>query len=363
MQAELFKNPRNPWLDGHGAESDIVLSSRIRLARNFKALPFPNRADLAELGAVETRVQAAIVDLEQVFDTHFDVIGLERLNSLERKALLAKRLISAEHMAKTENRSLVISEDTGISIMVNEEDHLRIQCMASGFDLDTLLTRVNMADDVFEAREEIAFDEDMGYLTSCPTNLGTGLRASVILHLPGLVFTRQLGKIINASTQLGLAVRGLYGEGSEARGNLFQISNQLTLGYTEQEIITNLKTAVKEIIIQERAARSAIYKNSPDVVENRVWRSYGVLKYARAVGGNEALALFSEVRLGIELGIINDMPANSLNELVIATRNGFLQNQAGSSNLSPLEMDKMRANVIRDTLERAAVTAKGEKAE
>lgn len=355
MQDNLFKSPLTPWLDGHGTDSDIVLSSRVRLARNFQALPFPNRADMTELAEIAERVRTAVNDLEQVFDEKFDVVNLDRLNSLERRALLAKHLISANHIARTENRSLVISEDECISIMVNEEDHLRIQCMASGFELSSLLEKVNKADDVFEARETIAFDEDMGYLTSCPTNLGTGLRASVMLHLPGLVFTRQINKIINVSTQLGLAVRGLYGEGSEARGNIFQISNQLTLGFSEQEIITNLKTAVREILVQERAARQALYKNSSDVVENRVWRSFGVLKYARTVSGNEALALLSEVRLGIDLGIISDVPAKIFNELVVGTRSGFLQNQAGSSNLSPMEMDKMRAKTIREVLNRDIV--------
>jgi len=342
------------WLDGNGKESDIVLSSRIRLARNFKRIPFPNRADLGQLAAVQTKVQDAIPDLETAFDTKFNIVHIDRLNSLERRALLAKHLVSAHHIAKIENRSLLFSEDECISIMVNEEDHLRIQCITAGFELDSLLAMVNTADDVFEAREEIAFDEDMGYLTSCPTNLGTGIRASVMVHLPGLVFTRQIGKIMQVSTQLGLAVRGLYGEGSEAKGNIFQISNQLTLGFTEQEIIDKLKTAVREILVQERAARQVLYKNAADVVENRVWRSFGVLKYACAVSGNEALALLSEVRLGIDLGVIKKVPATVFNELIVATRSGFLQNRRGSNNLSPMEIDKLRAKEIRDVLRRYA---------
>lgn len=353
-QEPLFIEPLTLWMNGSGLESDIVLSSRVRLARNLSEIPFPNRADLNQLAKVKNKVQSLLPELEEATGKRFSQVDIDALNSLERNVLIEKHLISHNHIAKPENRSLVISEDTKISIMVNEEDHLRIQCMVAGLELDKTLYMANRIDDVFEATLDIAFDEEMGYLTSCPTNLGTGLRASVMMHLPGLVFTRQINKIINVSTQLGLAVRGLYGEGSEVSGNIFQISNQLTLGFSEQEIIDNLTSAVLEIITHERAARQALYAQSADILENKVWRSYGILKYARAISSTESLELLSAVRMGIDLKVIDEVPAVCFNELLVASRPNYLQNLKDNNNLSQIEIDKERATLIRESLGRKA---------
>ncbi len=350
MNKELLLMPNSSWMDGSGNESDIVLSSRVRLARNLVRIPFPNRADIAQLAAVERKVVELLSDIETVTGKACDFIELDQLTSLERNVLIEKHLISNNHVENPENRALLLSEDTKVSLMVNEEDHLRIQCMVSGFDLVEPFRLATQIDDVIESKLDLAFNEQIGYLTSCPTNLGTGIRASVMMHLPGLVFTRQINKIINASTQLGLAVRGLYGEGTDVIGNIFQISNQLTMGFSEKEIIENLSSAVMEILTHERAARKALYSQSPDSMSDKVWRSFGILKYARSIAASEALGLLSEIRMGIDLGIIQNVPAEVFNELLVSTRPNFLQNKKEHANLSQSEINRERASVIRAVL-------------
>lgn len=344
---ELFTNPQVTWLNGEGAEGDIVLSSRIRLARNFRDIPFPNRADLAQLASVKTMVQGILPDLEGVMDCGCRCISLDTLGKLEKNVLIEKHLISKNHIKNPVHRVALISEDLKVSIMVNEEDHLRLQCMVPGLDLQTPLDLASKLDDMIEKKLDIAFNEKMGYLTSCPTNLGTGLRASVMLHLPGLVFTQQIGKIINISPQLGLAVRGLFGEGTEFTGNIFQISNQLTLGFSESELIANLTGTVREIITHERAARKALMAYPKDRVVDDVWRSFGILRYARSISDQEVLALLSKVRLGIDLGIIEEMQAQIFNELLVAGQTNYLQNLQENENMSQNEIDKKRADIIR----------------
>lgn len=350
MNKDLLVMSESQWMDGSGKESDIVLSSRVRLARNLVQIPFPNRADIAQLASVEAKVAELMPLIEEATGKAYDFIELDKLSSLERNVLIEKHLISNNHVEHPENRALLLSNDTKVSLMMNEEDHLRIQCMVSGFDLVEPFSLASQIDDVIESKLDLAFHEQIGYLTSCPTNLGTGLRASVMMHLPGLVFTRQISKIINASTQLGLAVRGLYGEGTDVIGNIFQISNQLTMGFSEDEIIENLSSAVMEILTHERAARKALYAQSPDSMSDRVWRSFGILKYARSMSASEALALLSEVRMGIDLGIIEHVPARIFNELLVSTRPNYLQNIKENDNLSQTEINRERAEVIRQVL-------------
>lgn len=236
--------------------------------------------------------------------------------------------------------------------MVNEDDHLRIQCMASGLDLNTPLAKAFAIDDAIEAYLNIAFDEKMGYLTACPTNLGTGLRASVLLHLPALVMTQQLSKIVNISPQLGLAIRNFFGE--DNAGNIFQIDNQLTLGFKEQELIDNLNSTVTEIISHEREARKALLNYSPDKLANRVWRSFGILKYARFISENEMLDLVSKVRLGVDLDIIDETKPELLNILLFASQKNYIQNLQQNENMTPQEIDKQRAHIIRKILQELA---------
>lgn len=350
---ELFVDPHVSWLQGSGEEGDIVLSSRIRVARNFREIPFPNRADLAQLAKVKALVETVLPDLEQVMDCSLEYICLDELTALEKNVLLEKHLVSKNQIKNPAHRVVLISDDLKVSIMVNEEDHLRLQCMVSGLDLKTPLQLASQLDDIIEKKLDIAFNEKMGYLTSCPTNLGTGLRASVMLHLPGLVFTQQIGKIINISPQLGLAVRGLFGEGTEFTGNIFQISNQLTLGFSERELIENLTGTVKEIITHERAARKALLSYPKDQVADDVWRSFGILRYARSVADQEFLSLLSKVRLGIDLGIIQKVDAGMFNELLVAGQTNYLQNLQENENMSQNEIDKKRAEIIRTVLEKS----------
>jgi protein arginine kinase len=333
---------------GGGLDGDIVLSSSIRLARNLKGVPFPNRATEEQLAGVVDELRKSINLLGP--NGKYMLIDMEKLSPLERHVLVEKHIISPNYAQQPENRALIISDDAGISIMVNEEDHLRIQSMTPGLSLDEAFTMADNADDALEAKHDFAFNEQMGYLTSCPTNLGTGLRASVMMHLPALVLTGQINVIVNAATQLGLAVRGLYGEGSEAVGNVFQISNQQTLGYTEQEIIANVSSVVRQFVDQERAARKVLLSQSQDVLADRVWRAYGILSYARSISGKEALSMLSEVRLGIDLGMIDKVPAMVFNELLVTTRPNFLQKMTGKNALDPANRDKLRAQVIREKL-------------
>ncbi len=358
MAAEkLFTDPHVFWLNGTGTQADIVLSSRIRLARNFNDIPFPNRANLPQLAKVKELVGQVLPDIEATTGLHYQSIGIDELTKLEKNVLIEKHLISRNHINSPEERSVLISEDSRVSIMVNEEDHLRLQCMVSGLDLKTPLALAMSLDDVIESSLSIAFDEKMGYLTSCPTNLGTGLRASVMLHLPGLVFTQQIGKIINISPQLGLAVRGLYGEGTEFTGNIFQISNQLTLGFTEEGMIDNLTGTVHEIITHEKAARESLLNSSRDKVVDSVWRAFGILRYARSVTEKEVLILLSKMRLGVDLGVINEVNPQVFNELLVASQTNYLRNLQENENMSQSEIDKKRAEIIRTAILKFAVGA------
>lgn len=346
----LLDQPLNPWMSGKGTDGDIVLSTRIRLARNLEGIPFPNRATSSQLASVTEQVRKSLNDLTQVDEHRYMFIEMEKLSLLERNILVEKHIVSPNHIQDPANRALVVRDDAGVSIMVNEEDHLRIQCLMSGLDLAGAAVLADKVDDALESKMNFAFKEELGYLTACPTNLGTGLRASIMAHLPALVITRQMNRIINAATQLGLAVRGLYGEGSEAYGNIFQISNQLTLGKSEQEIIDNLQSVVQQIVGHEKAARNLLAGESQEGLADRAWRAFGVLSYARSLSGQEALTMLSEVRLGIDLKIIEGVSAEVFNELLVMTRPNFLQKLAGGAELDAGDRDRLRAQIIRDKL-------------
>ena len=347
---ELLEQPLNSWMMGGGQEGDIVLSSRIRLARNLEGIPFPNRADTSQLATVIDEMRKSVEDVKAVDGHDYVFVDLEKLPALERYVLVEKHITSPNHVQQPENRALLVRDDAVVSIMMNEEDHLRIQCLMPGLNLVDALVVANQLDDALESKYNFGFNEQMGYLTACPTNLGTGLRASVMVHLPALAMTRQIDRIVNAATQLGLAVRGLYGEGTEATGNIFQISNQLTLGHTEQEIIDNLYSVVKQIVDHERNARSVLLGQTGETLADRVWRAYGVLRYARKISSQEALSMLSEVRLGVDLDIIKEVPTSIFNELLVLTRPNFLRKLAGNAQNEPAERDALRALIIREKL-------------
>ncbi len=346
---KFIEDALSEWMKGKGPENDVVISSRIRLARNLRSEPFPMLSTNLQSKEVLDQVLAAIHDQDMDHLGPLEPIHLDDLNELEKRVLVEKHLISPNLANESRNGAVILSENESISIMVNEEDHLRIQCLYPGFQIKEAWELANDIDDHFECQLNYAFDEKRGFLTSCPTNVGTGLRASVMMHLPALVLTHQINRILSAISQVGLAVRGLYGEGSEAIGNVFQISNQITLGQSEAEIIDNLFSVAKQIVEHERAAREKLMFESKMEITDRVKRSYGILSHAAIMDSKEAAQRLSDVRLGIDLGLIEDVSANVMNELMVMTQPGFLQQYSGEK-LTADERDIRRAGMIRERL-------------
>ncbi|TCS81581.1 protein arginine kinase [Tepidibacillus fermentans] len=349
MGLDRFVNQAiSEWMKGNGPESDIVISSRVRLARNLKNYPFPTLATDSQAISVVEEVRKALDQREMKNISHFELIQLEDMTELQKRVLVEKHLISPNLAQDSRKGAVVLSENESISIMVNEEDHLRIQCLYPGLQIYDAWKMASRIDDIFEAELDYAFDEKRGYLTSCPTNVGTGIRASVMVHLPALVISGQINRIISAITQVGLTVRGIYGEGSEALGNIFQISNQITLGQSEEDIIENLYGVVKQIIDHEKQARSLLLRDSRIQIEDRVGRAYGTLLHAKIIDSKEAMGRLSDVRLGIDLKMIDSISPNIFNELMVLIQPGFLQHYAGE--MTPFERDIKRAEIIRRKL-------------
>ena len=333
------------WMKGKGPEGDVVLSSRVRLARNLKDYKFPSKASDKELLEVRSKILEVLNGLKY----GFKIINLEDLTKLERQALVERHLISIEHAQDGLGKMLAFTENEEISIMVNEEDHLRIQILYPGMALQEALTLANELDDVLEEKLDLAFREDFGYLTSCPTNVGTGLRASVMAHLPGLKMAGSLGQTLNLVSRLGLAVRGLYGEGSESYGDIFQLSNQVSLGISEEAVVKNMLGIINQVIGQERQAREAILKESEVALKDKIARSFGILVNAYKIASQEAMDLLSDLKLGIELGFIRNIDSGILNKLMVLTRPATLQKIMGGE-LSPAKRDIKRAELIRQKI-------------
>ncbi|WP_245955043.1 protein arginine kinase [Paenibacillus flagellatus] len=336
-------------MKGKGPESDVVISTRIRLARNVRNHPFPMLATNKQSKDVLDQVVKVLHNDELKTVSGFDLFILDQLSELQKRVLVEKHLISPNLANESRNGAVMINDNESVSIMVNEEDHLRIQCLCPGFQIREAWDLANQIDDIFESQVDYAFEEKHGFLTSCPTNVGTGIRASVMMHLPALVLTQQMNRILQAINQVGLAVRGLYGEGSEAIGNMFQVSNQITLGQSEEEIIDNLHGVAKQIIEHERAARQKLLGESKMRVADRVNRSYGILSHASIMDSKEAAQRLSDVRLGVDLGLLHNVSPHVLNELMVMTQPGFLQQYAGSI-LSADDRDIRRAELIRDKI-------------
>ncbi|RCX14032.1 protein arginine kinase [Fontibacillus phaseoli] len=341
------EQPLSEWMSQGGKESDIVISTRVRIARNLIHHPFPMLATGQQSEEVLKLLQEVLKDERLQNYGNLHPILLADLEDLDKRILVEKHLISPNLAGESRRGAAFISEDESLSIMVNEEDHLRIQCLYPGFQVQEAWSKATEIDDIFEDHVDYAFDGNRGFLTSCPTNVGTGLRASVMMHLPALVLTQQINRILSAVSQVGLTVRGIYGEGSEAMGNLFQISNQITLGQSETEIIENLYGVVLQIIEHEKNAREKLLSESRLRMIDRVMRSYGILSHAAIMDSKEAAQRLSDVRLGVDIGLINDVPAQVLNELNVMTQPGFLQKLFGE-NLSPGERDMYRAKLIRE---------------
>jgi protein arginine kinase len=340
MSEELQENSQN---------SNIAVSSRVRLARNIENIPFPARMGQKQYVKVIEKVRDAIYSNAEAPAESFLFVEIQKLNPIERQVLVEKHLISPELADGSRERAVIISRDERISIMVNEEDHLRLQCIFPGMQLDEAWDLCKQMDDFLGERLEFAFDKTRGYLTCCPTNIGTGIRASMMLHLPALSMTGYIKGIFEACSKLNVAVRGIYGENSEASGNMFQISNQVTLGQTEDEIIASVKSVAAQISEQEKMLRNELYSQNPFRFEDRVYRSLGILSNARIMSAEESLKLLSDVRLGVDMGIIAGIGLEALNELMLFIQPAYLQKLAGKP-LSPDERDLRRAELIRSGL-------------
>ncbi|AHM55455.1 putative ATP:guanido phosphotransferase [Peptoclostridium acidaminophilum DSM 3953] len=335
------------WLELDGAESEVVISSRIRLARNFSGYNFTNKLKPEEAESIIKEVENAIIYGTSAIRDDFKSLRMAEIDKLEKGILLEKHLISRD-IAKSELSAALVKDDETVSIMVNEEDHIRIQALFPGFRLDDAWDIADKIDDLLEERVGYAFDERLGYLTACPTNVGTGMRASIMMHLPALVELGYIDGVLKAANQIGLAVRGIYGEGSQAKGSIFQISNQLTLGRKEEEILGNIKGLSKQLISKELEARSFLHKNHGMKFEDKIYRSLGILKSARTIDSNEAMNLLSNVKLGIEMGLIDDMKSREIDKLFIEIQPAHQQSMSGQNKAQ--ERDVKRAEYLRKEL-------------
>lgn len=333
------------WLSNPGPNHEIVLSTRVRIARNVEGFPFSHWASTGELARLVSSCSAAI--RKTTLLSGAEEIHLEEVNELDLAFLRERHQISAEMVHSQNQRSVFVAPDQRVAAMVAEEDHLRLQVLSPGLDLKTAWETCDSLDDELGKRLAYAYSDRLGYLTACPTNVGTGLRCSVMVHLPALVMTRQIQKMINAVSQLGMTVRGPSGEGSEIKGNLFQISNQVTLGVTEAEIIERLSLLTEQIIDMEAKAVSQLMNEAEEDIEDRVFRAYSILTSARKLNSKETLELLSPVRLGIRTGLLKEASLNAINEIFLCTRPAHLQKKAGRE-MGERERDIFRAQFIRD---------------
>ena len=332
------------WLRGSGPESDIVISSRIRLARNLAEYPFVSRASEQDLAQIEKGLREALQGIEDPKNLLY--LDMQELTGIDRQLLVERHLISREHAERPGARAVAVDAGERFSLMINEEDHLRIQVMLSGLDLAGAWEQVNRIDDYVERKVTYAFHDRFGYLTACPTNVGTGMRVSVMLHLPALVITRQIDKVFRSLQKISLAVRGLYGEGSQAMGDFYQISNQITLGRSEQDLIKQVGDIVPKIIGYERQARDFLIRESHENLHDRVSRAYGILRTAQTITSEETMHLLSSVRMGVNLGLIEDLEIPTVNDLFIHTQPAHLQKLSGAE-LESTDRNIERARYLR----------------
>jgi protein arginine kinase len=332
-------NTIGEWLRASGPESDIVMSSRIRLARNLAEFPFISRATEQDRAEIERILRERVLQIQAADALQY--FNVNELDGIDRQFLVERQLISREHAESQGARGVAIDTLEQVSLMINEEDHLRIQCMHSGLDLQGAWEQINRIDDLIEERVTYALHPRLGYLTACPTNVGTGVRVSVMLHLPALVITKQIEKVFRSLQKISLAVRGLYGEGSQAMGDFYQISNQITLGRTESELVQQVGDVVPVLIDYERRAREFLVRESHETLHDQVSRAYGILRTAQTISSEETMHLLSRVRMGVNLGLIPDLCIPDLNELFIHTQPAHLQKLRG------VELDTADRNIER----------------
>lgn len=347
MKLNDLLNHTSEWLKGTGPNSDIVISSRLRLARSLDKVSFPHWADKKQSEGALRSIEEAFSKIDYLKTT--TIFKLADVDSLDKQFLIERHLMSLEHAQKTDSKAVAIDNEEIISVMINEEDHLRIQVMQSGFNLFEAWNIIDRIDDALSKELPIAFSQEWGYLTACPTNTGTGMRGSVMLHLPALVMMRSIDRVLAAISKLSFTTRGLYGEGTQALGNFFQVSNQVSLGHSEDEIIGNINGLIRQIIEQENQAREVMASRNRAILEDKVHRSFGILKNAHIISSQETIELLSMVRLGLDLGMIAGLDRRSINELFIIILPAHLQKME-SKKLSSQERDVKRAQIIRERL-------------
>ena len=331
----------------HGPHDRIVMSSRVRLARNLKGAAFPGWAKKPERIKVMEAIRPAVESLPEMKDAFSE--AMDNLGALDKQILVERHLISREHAAKGSGSGVVLNREETFCVMINEEDHLRMQALRPGLQLHEAWRAIDRLDSALEKKLDYAFSNELGYLTACPTNLGTGIRVSAMLHLPGLVLAEQINPIIQSVNKLGLAVRGLYGEGTEALGNVFQVSNQMTLGESETTIVERLDKVLSQIIEHEENARQTLLEKKKKIVFNHIGRAYGILANAHSISSKETMNQLSFLRLGIDMGSFPGTERALVDELFLTTQPAHLQKQI-SDKLSAEERDLIRADMVRERL-------------
>ncbi len=334
------------WYEKSGKDGDVVLSTRVRLARNLVDYPFDGKLDEPSAKEIISRVKEAFEGEDGFTFTDFG-----DLSANEAISMSEKHLVSREFAAKKTPHALVSNENIGAYVMIGEEDHIRIQTILAGYDIAAAYKRAADIDEIIDGKLNIAYSESLGYLTHCPTNLGTAMRASVMMHLPAMTVNREMASLRGQLEKIGLTVRGMSGEGSEADGCIYQISNQITLGKSEDEIVGDLKSVIDSIIKRERELRCSIDGDALTAAADKVSRAYGIMKYARLLSGAEYVKLYSDVRLGVAMGIIKELDTDTLDRLLIETMPATLVLSGGGDLASNARArDGARADLVREAL-------------
>jgi protein arginine kinase len=348
MELRKISEHIGKWFSGSGPMSDIVISSRIRLARNIAGYEFVSNCSQESQAIILEKLKEVLMGLD--LSQKVSYICVDKAGQLDKDFLVERHLISRLHAQSKALRGVVIAADEMFTAMINEEDHLRIQVLMPGLQLFQCWEQLNRIDDIIEQHIEYAFDSRLGYLTACPTNIGTGIRVSVMLHLPALKITGHLEKFFNAARDMNLAVRGLFGEGTEAVGDFFQISNQTTLGVKEEDIVKKFSDVIiPEIVGYEKLAREQLFEKKTNMINDKIYRAMGILSNAQMISSSEAMFLLSHLRLGVNLKKIDNLSIDKINELFLLTQPAHLQLNSGGP-LSQDDRDELRAKIIRNCL-------------
>lgn len=337
------------WYEQTVPDSDVVISSRIRLARNLENYSFSSKLNDEDANLLVDEVKKITADLSEKENRKFYSCNISTLSDIDKTAMVERHIVSPLLAEKKQATGLILSEDETVSIMINEEDHVRIQAIVGGMNLEQAYEEADKTDDIAYEKLHFAYDEKYGYLTACPTNAGTGMRASFMVFLPALSSARMIQKLIEEVGKYGVTIRGIYGEGTKSLGNIYQISNQKTLGNSEREIIDNLNRIVMQVVKQERKRREYMLSVNSDDIQDQVYRSYGVLRYARQISSNDAMTLLSQLKFGLDSGLIKFDREFNIHKLMMGVQPGSLQWSLGK-NVGSITRDQARAEYIRKEL-------------